>query len=100
MNAMQALEIKRIIANFTEQDNEAVYREVERLDKQLRIHHFTEMLRKQLPDIEPEVMELGSDSTEYQELVSTAMWDSLTELVKHQRGLEIYRRIHHYDEVA
>lgn len=100
MNAMQALEIKRIIANFTEQDNEAVYREVERLDKQLRIHHFTEMLRKQLPDIEPEAIELGSDSMEYQELASTAIWDGLTELVKHQRALEISRNKHSYDEVA
>jgi hypothetical protein len=100
MNAQQALAVKKIVANFTEQDDQAVYSEVERLDKQFRIHHFTEMLRQQLPGMEPEVLELGSDSIEYQELASGAIWDCLTELVKHQRALEIYKRMHQYDEVA
>lgn len=100
MNAMQALEIEKIVAGFTERDNEAVYSEVERLDKQFRIHHFTEMLRQQLPGIDSDVMELGTDSTEYQELASKAIWDGLTELVKRQRALEIYRSLHSYDEVA
>lgn len=100
MNALQALEIKRIAASFTERDNEAVYSEVERLDKQFRIHHFTEMLKQNLPGIDADVMEIGTDSTEYQELASKAIWDGLTELVKHQRALEIYRNKHSYDEVA
>lgn len=100
MNAMQALEIEKIVAGFTEQDNEAVYSEVERLEKPFRIHHFTEMLRQQLPGIDNAVMDLGTDSSEYQELTSKAIWDALTELVKRQRALEIYRSLHSYDEVA
>ena len=100
MNAMQALEIEKIVAGFTERDNEAVYSEVERLDKQLRIHHFTDMLRQQLPGIDNDVMELGTDSSDYQELASKAIWDGLTELIKRQRALEIYRSLHSYDEVA
>ena len=45
MNAQQAVEIERIVSNFTEEDNEAVYEEVERLDKQMRIGYIEKMLR-------------------------------------------------------
>ncbi len=100
MNAQQAIDIEKIVASFTEQDNEAVYAEVEALDKQVKIHHFTAMLRQHLPDMEQEVLNIGTDSTQYQELASAAIWDCLTELVKRQRAAEIYRRSHQFDEVA
>lgn len=100
MNAQQAIDIEKIVASFTEQDNEAVYAEVEALDKKVKIYHFTEMLRQQVSGMDQEVLELGADSTEYQELASAAIWDCLTELVKRQRAAEIYRRSHQFDEVA
>ena len=100
MSVDEELAVKKIIASFTEQDNEAVYSEVEVLDKQFSINDFTKMMRKNLPSMEQEVLELGSDSTKYQDLVSAAIWDALTELVKHQRALEIYKRMNHFDEVA
>ncbi|HEJ7902463.1 TPA: hypothetical protein SMI06_001879 [Serratia marcescens] len=101
MNSQQALDIEKIVASFTEQDNEAVYAEVEALDKKVPLHAFTAMLKPYLPaDTDAEVLELGTDSTEYQELASTAIWDCLTELVKRQRAAEIYRRSHQLDEVA
>lgn len=100
MNAQQAIDIEKIVSSFTEQDNEAVYAEVEALDKKVKIHHFTEMLRQQVSGMDQEVLELGADSTEYQELASAAIWDCLTELVKRQRAVEIYRRSHQFDEVA
>ncbi|CAI1905763.1 hypothetical protein [Serratia liquefaciens] len=100
MNAQQAIDIEKIVSSFTEQDNEAVYAEVEALDKEVKIHHFTEMLRQQVSGMDQEVLELGADSIEYQELASAAIWDCLTELVKRQRAVEIYRRSHQFDEVA
>ncbi|MDX7082536.1 hypothetical protein [Serratia marcescens] len=101
MNSQQALDIEKIVASFTEQDNEAVYVEVEALDKKVPIHGFTAFLKQYLPaDVDAEVLELGTDSTDYQELASTAIWDCLTELVKRQRAAEIYRRSHQFDEVA
>ncbi|KFB89676.1 hypothetical protein CR62_16565 [Serratia grimesii] len=101
MNAQQAIDIEKIVASFTEQDNEAVYAEVEALDKKVPIHGFTAFIKKYLPaDTDSEVLELGADSTEYQELASAAIWDCLTELVKRQRAAEIYRRSHQFDEVA
>lgn len=42
----------------------------------------------------------GADSTEYQELAGAAIWDCITELVKLQRAMNIYRRRHQFDEVA
>ncbi|CAI1022681.1 Uncharacterised protein [Serratia ficaria] len=101
MNAQQAVDIEKIVASFSEQDNEAVYAEVEALDKNVKIHHFTKMLLEQLPaGMDLQALELGADSTEYQELASAAIWDCLTELVKRQRAVEIYRRAHQFDEVA
>ncbi|WP_442801370.1 hypothetical protein [Serratia rubidaea] len=101
MNAQQAIDIEKIVAGFTEQDNEAVYAEVEALDKKVPIHGFTAFLKQHLPaDIDAEALELGAGSTEYQELASAAIWDCLTELVKRQRAVEIYRRGHQFDEVA
>lgn len=101
MNAQQAIDIEKIVAGFTEQDNEAVYAEVEALDKKVPIHGFTVFISKYLPpDFDQEVLTLGADSTEYQELASTAIWDCITELVKRQRAMEIYRRRHQFDEVA
>lgn len=101
MNSQQELDIEKIVASFTEQDNEAVYAEVKALDKNVPIHGFTAFLKQHLPsDIDAEVLKLGTDSTEYQELASAAIWDCLTELVKRQRGAEIYRRSHQFDEVA
>ncbi|MEL5392844.1 hypothetical protein [Serratia nevei] len=101
MNAQQAIDIEKIVAGFTEQDNEAVYAEVEALDKNVPIHGFTAFLGKHLPpDFNQEALALGTDSTEYQELASAAIWDCLTELVKRQRAAEIYRRGHQFDEVA
>lgn len=101
MNSQQALDIEKIVASFTEQDNEAVYAEVKVLDKNVPLHAFTTFLKQYLPaDTDEEVLELGTDSTEYQKLASTAIWDCLTELVKRQRAAEIYRRSHQFDEVA
>ncbi|CAI1748377.1 hypothetical protein [Serratia liquefaciens] len=101
MNAQQAVDIEKIVASFTEQDNEAVYAEVKALDKNVPIHGFTEFLKKYLPsDTDAEVLELGIDSTKYQDLADKAIWDCLTELVKRQRAAEIYRCSHQLDEVV
>ncbi|QHC46428.1 hypothetical protein EFZ62_16240 [Serratia marcescens] len=101
MNAQQAIGIEKIVASFTEQDNEAVYAEVEALDKKVPIHGFTAFISKYLPqDFDPEVLALGADSTEYQELASAAIWDCITELVKRHRAMDIYRQRHQFDEVA
>ncbi|WP_199636951.1 hypothetical protein JEM67_21020 [Serratia sp. PAMC26656] len=101
MNAQQAIDIEKIVASFTEQDNEAVYAEVKALDKKVPLHAFTTFLKQYLPaDTDEKVLELGTDSTDYQELASSAIWDGLTELVKRQRAAEIYRRNHQLDEVA
>ncbi|HEI9848856.1 TPA: hypothetical protein SLN67_001865 [Serratia marcescens] len=100
MNAQQAVEIERIVSAFTEEDNEAVYEEVERLDKQMRIGYMEKMLREHLPHCEAEVFALAADSSEFQEIASKAIWDCLTEIVKRERAVEIYRNKHRYDEVA
>ncbi|MDW5502255.1 hypothetical protein R6Y99_20890 [Pseudomonas lundensis] len=101
MNSQQALDIEKIVASFTVQDNEAVYAEVKALDKNVPLHAFTTFLKQYLPaDTDEEVLELGTNSTEYQDLASDAIWDCLTELVKRQRAAEIYRRSHQFDEVA
>ncbi|CAB1223594.1 hypothetical protein SFB10_3599 [Serratia liquefaciens] len=101
MNAQQAIDIEKIVASFTEQDNEAVYAEVKVLDKNVPLHAFTTFLKQYLPaDTDEEVLELGTDSTKYQDLADKAIWDCLTELVKRQRAAEIYRRSHQFDEVA
>ncbi|MGQ6156067.1 hypothetical protein ACUNHV_24835 [Serratia sp. IR-2025] len=101
MDAQQELDIEKIVSSFTEQDNEAVYAEVKALDEKVPLHAFTKMLKSYLPsDTDEEVLKLGTDSTEYQELASTAIWNCLTELVKRQRAMEIYRRRHQFDEVA
>lgn len=100
MNAQQAIEIERIVSTFSEEDNEAIYGEVERLDKQFRIGHMGSMLSEHLPHCEAEVFALAADSTEFQEIASKAIWDCLTEIVKRERAVEIYRNKHRYDEVA
>lgn len=101
MNAQQAIDIEKIVAGFTEQDNEAVYAEVETLDKKVPIHGFTAFISKYLPpDFDQEALALGTDSTEYQEMAGAAIWDCITELVKRHRALEVYRRRHQFDEVA
>ncbi|TXE24611.1 hypothetical protein [Serratia ureilytica] len=101
MNTQQAVDIEKIVVGFAEQDNEAVYAEVEELDKKVPIHGFTAFIRKYLPqDFDQEALALGTDSTEYQELAGAAIWDCITELVKRQRAMEIYRRRHQFDEVA
>ncbi|MBH1918595.1 hypothetical protein [Serratia surfactantfaciens] len=101
MNAQQAIDIEKIVAGFTEQDNEAVYAEVEALDKKVPIHGFTAFISKYLPpDFDQEALALGADSTEYQELASALIWDCIAELVKRHRALEFYRRRHQLDEVA
>lgn len=57
MNTQQAIDIEKIVAGFTEQDNEAVYAEVEALDKKVPIHGFTAFISKYLPpDFDPEVL--------------------------------------------
>lgn len=54
MNTQQAIDIEKIVAGFTEQDNEAVYAEVEALDKKVPIHGFTAFISKYLPpDFDP-----------------------------------------------
>ncbi|MGP2883867.1 hypothetical protein [Serratia marcescens] len=101
MNAQQAIDIEKIVAGFTEHDNEAVYAEVKALDKNVPLHAFTKFLKQYLPaDTEEEVLSLGTNSTEYQDLAGAAIWDCITELVKRQRAMEIYRRRHQFDEVA
>ncbi|HAX9713537.1 hypothetical protein ACUNHX_17265 [Serratia sp. IR-2025] len=101
MNTQQAIDVEKIVAGFTEQDNEAVYAEVEALDKKVPIHGFTAFISKYLPpDFDQEALALGADSTEYQELADAAIWDCLTALVERHRALEIYRRRHQFDEVA
>ena len=101
MNAQHAIDIEKIVAGFTEHDNEAVYAEVEALDKNVPIHGFTAFISKYLPqDFDPEVLALGADSTEYQEMAGAAIWDCIAELVKRQLAMDIYRRSHQFDEVA
>ncbi|OKP52132.1 hypothetical protein A8A12_01765 [Serratia marcescens] len=94
------MEVEKIVSNFTEEDNEAVYEEVERLDKQMRIGYMEKMLREHLPHCEAEAFALATDSSEFQEIASKAIWDCLTEIVKRERAVEIYRNKHRYDEVA
>ncbi|HFF8969408.1 hypothetical protein [Serratia marcescens] len=100
MNVSQRMEVEKIVSNFTEKDNEAVYEEVERLDKQMRIGYMEKMLREHLPHCEAEIFALAADSSEFQEIASKAIWDCLTEIVKRERAVEIYRNKHRYDEVA
>lgn len=100
MDAQQALEIERIVSALTEKDNEAVYAEVERLDKQMKIWHVAQRLKEHLPHCDEEAFALAVESLEFQEIASKANWDCLTEIVKRERALEIYRNKHSYDEVA
>lgn len=97
MTYTQKVELEKIIASFTEEDNEAVCAEVEYLDESFRTHHFTQMIKANLPHFDNEIFALATGSMEFQELASKAIWDSLVILVKHQRAREIYSR---YDEVA
>ena len=93
-------EIKGIIANLDERDNERIYEEVERLSK--ASNPITSLLRNFQPDehTTDAVDYLSGDDVAYQEKASEWFWDALTERVKAEYALGIFKAKHEHREAA
>ncbi|MEL4016995.1 hypothetical protein [Dryocola clanedunensis] len=93
-------EIKGIIASLDERDNERIYEEVERLSKVS--NPITSLLRNFQPDehTTDAVDYLSVDDVAYQEKASEWFWDALTERVKAEYALGIFKAKHEHREAA
>lgn len=93
-------EIKGIIAGLDEHDNERIYAEVERLAK--ASNPITPLLRNFQPDehTTDAVDYLAGDDVDYQEKSAGWFWDALTERVKAEYALGIFKAKHEHREAA
>lgn len=93
-------EIKTIIASLDERDNERIYEEVERLAK--ASNQITSLLRKFNADehTDDAMTYLESDDVAYQEKAAEWFWDALTERVKAEYAIGIFKAKHEHREAA
>lgn len=84
-------EIKKIISSFDDRDNDRIYAEVERLAK--ASNPITSLLRTFKPDehTTDAVEYLDGDDVDYQEKSAEWFWDALTERVKAEYALGIFK---------
>lgn len=93
-------EIKSIIASLDELDKERIYEEVSRLAK--ASNPITSLLRNYQPDehTTDAVDYLSGDDVDYQEKSSEWFWDALTERVKAEYALGIFKAKHEHRRAA
>ncbi len=91
-------EIDTIIAGFTEEDHERIYREVEDSVNRQMSSPFTPVIRSFCHDVE--AFDLAADTTDFQERMHNALWDSFTDYHRFQYALEIFKARHSFGEVA
>lgn len=91
-------EIEQIIAAFDEMDNERIYEEVAQMDRQFKSNPVTPVLRALCDNIS--AFDLAADSIDFQERLNNALWDSLTDYVKHEHALQIFMGRRSFNEVA
>ncbi len=98
LNFKDRQEIEQIIAGFDETDNERIYAEVEQMDRQFKSNPVTPILRALCDNIN--AFDLAADSIDFQERLNNALWDSLTDYVKHEHALQIFMGRRSFNEVA
>ena len=91
-------EIEQIIAAFDETDNERIYEEVAQMDRQFKSNPVMPVLRALCDN--RNAFDLAADTSDFQERLNNALWDSLTDYVKHQYALQIFMGRHSFNEVA
>jgi hypothetical protein len=93
-------EIKNIISSLNEQDKERIYAEVERLAK--ASNPITSLLRNFQPDEHTgdAVDYLSDDDLAFQEKAAEWLWDALTERVKAEYALGIFKAKHEQRRAA
>lgn len=91
-------EIDNIIAAFTEQDHERIYREVESSVNQQKSSPVTPIIRALCHDMQ--AFNLAADTTDFQDRMSNVLWDSFTDYHRFQYALEIFKVKHSFGEVA
>lgn len=98
LNFKDRQEIEQIIAAFDETDNERIYEEVAQMDRQFKSNPVTPVLRSLCDNMN--AFDLAADTSDFQERLNNALWDSLTDYVKHQYALQIFMGRHSFNEVA
>ncbi|WP_368928393.1 hypothetical protein [Mixta calida] len=98
LNFKDRQEIEKIIAAFDETDNERIYEEVAQMDRQFKSNPVTPVLRSLCDNMN--AFDLAADTSDFQERLNNALWDSLTDYVKHQYALQIFMGRHSFNEVA
>ena len=91
-------EIEVIISKFTEEDNERIYAAVDWQMNQLKSNPLTPVIQSFCSD--SSAFSLAADTSEWQERVHHAMWDSLTEYHKYDYALAIFIKRHGTQEAA
>ncbi|WP_313384795.1 hypothetical protein [Pantoea sp.] len=94
-------EILRIIAGFTEQDNDRVSAEVERVVESNKSNPaenaMTIFLAKHY---DFDLVEVAQDDVSAQDMAQTFVWDYVTKIVQWDMAVGIYRRRHGNQEAA
>lgn len=94
-------EIHRIIAGFTEQDNERIYAEVERIverGKSNPAENAMTMFLAQHYDFS--LMEAAQDDVDAQEMAQTFVWDYVTKIEQWNYALRLFKSKHSTMEAA
>lgn len=91
-------EINAIIAAFTEQDHEQIYKEVEHAVNRHKSSPVAPVLRQLCHDMQ--AFDLAADSIDFQDRMNNVLWDSLTDYHRFQYALDIFRSKHKTREAA
>lgn len=93
-------EIKQIIANFSDADNAAIDKEVERLCQNMR--PVLNILEAHKPDehTRAAVDWLSEDDVNYQELAADVMWQIFRPRVEVEHAITIFMRRHSFEDAA
>lgn len=93
-------EIKQIIANFSDADNAAIDKEVERLCQNMR--PVLNMLESHKPDEHTcsAVEWLSEDDVNYQEFAAEVMWQIFRPRVEVEHAIAIFMRSHSFEDAA
>ncbi|WP_312631660.1 hypothetical protein [Pantoea piersonii] len=94
-------EIQRIIKGFTEQDNERVQSEVERIVERSKSNPAENAMTVFLSQhYDFGLVEMAQDDVDAQEMAQTFVWDYVTMIVKWDMAVGVYRRRHGNMEAA
>lgn len=88
-------EIEQIISQLTEQDQELIRGEVERIVEGEKSNTVSNHLAVWLTrHYDLQCIELGQDDCDAQELVAEFLWDYVTKIEQHNYALAIFREKH------